>query len=108
MTTLGTAGFTGGVTDRLISYCRLLGDTRAGCIADAEYSFLLAQGATFGGHVDDLWFAWLGAAGYTGDLVQRKTSWWADSAPLDVHTPRLSLESGFTLLLESGDKFLLE
>jgi len=58
----------------LLAYYKTNGAT-SNDLQDAEYEFLIAQGAT-PATIPDMWFEWLGSLSYTGALSDRIKSFW--------------------------------
>lgn len=69
-----TAVGPGHINDGLLAYYQANGAT-SDDIDDAEYEFLLAQGAD-AGHVNDMWFSMLTNLGYSGALDDMKHDFW--------------------------------
>ena len=99
---LAAQGFTGDLTAKQLAYFILHGNTNAAAVRDAEYSFLLAQGAAPWMSVDDAWDWFLTSREYTGDLLEKKLAWFEDALELHDHDWRVQLESGGYLLQEDG------
>lgn len=75
------------INDKLLAYYRINGGV-GGSINDAEYSFLLANGADIA-QLNDMWFQMLGNLGYTGALDDMLYEFWCvDGGAL---IPRLCL-----------------
>lgn len=108
--TLIADGYTGSIQDKLKAFFRYWGDTEYTGLADAEHSFLLAQGAPEYLQLDDMWSWYLLDLGYTnGSLQEMKIAWWNDGAPVAGKlTSHILLETGFVLLCENGNKLTLE
>ncbi len=68
---------TGGptVNDGLLSYYLLNGAT-SNNIKDAEYEFLLVQGATASTSIQDMWFEFLRGRAYVGSVSDMQSRFW--------------------------------
>lgn len=96
-----------------------------GHITQLEKDYLIALGATGGmvndlwmdylinvsefpqdrGHLNDMWYAWLGDLGFDGNLNERWIQYWLGVQGEDIY---IMTEDGFLILTETGEVMEIE